>query len=196
MFLLRRTKTLPLPLSASTSKILAVQICLIEIHRTLIKEKDDAHISNSTPSRVTEFSLESYVLLETILRPIQRGLINTRRTGPFLIKGISGNAYTLENLINKILFEFTSIGWYHFDPERVNPQSVALSDVDEFYIKMILSYRGHFTYKRSLELNVRWVGYDEAYDTWEPWKNLRNTDKLHDYLSLINFPNKIPIEHR
>ena len=28
-----------------------------------------------------------------------------------------------------------------FDPERVNPQSVAARDVDEFHIEMILSHR-------------------------------------------------------
>ena len=88
-------KTLPLPLSASTSKMLAIQSRLIEIHRTLIKEKD------STPSEVTEFPLESYVLLEPVLTPIKKRRINTRHTGLFLIKGISGNTYTLQNLINK-----------------------------------------------------------------------------------------------
>ena len=60
-------KTLQLPLSASTSTMLAMQTRLIVIHRTLIKEEDDAHISNSTPSEVTEFPLESYVLLEPVL---------------------------------------------------------------------------------------------------------------------------------
>ena len=52
--------------------MLAMQSRLIEIHRTLIKEKDDAHISNSTPSEVTEFPFESYVLLEPVLTPIQK----------------------------------------------------------------------------------------------------------------------------
>ena len=35
-----------------------------------------------------------------------------------------------------------------FDPERVNPQSVAARDVDELHIEMILSRRGRFTNKR------------------------------------------------
>ena len=80
--------------------MIAMQTRLIEIHRTLIKEKDDAHISNSTPSEVTEFSLESYVVLEPVLTPIKKGRINTRHTGPFLIKSISGNAFSLESLLN------------------------------------------------------------------------------------------------
>ena len=47
--------------------MLAMQTRLIEIHRTFIKAKDDAHISNFTPSEVIEFSIESYVLLEPVL---------------------------------------------------------------------------------------------------------------------------------
>ena len=59
-------KTLPLPLSSSTTKMLAMQTRLIKLHRTLINEMDDAHISKSTLSEVTEFKLESYVVLEPV----------------------------------------------------------------------------------------------------------------------------------
>ena len=44
---------------------------LIEIHRSLIKEKDDTYIINST-SEVTEFSFESYSLLELVLTLIKK----------------------------------------------------------------------------------------------------------------------------
>ena len=75
-----------------------------------------------------------------------------------------------------------------FDPLRTDPQKVATHDVDEFHIEMILSHRGRF--------KVRWSGLDASFDTWEPWKNLRNVDKLHDYLSLIGLNNEIPKEHQ
>ena len=65
----------------------------MEIHRTLIKKIDDAHISISKPSEVTELSKESYVLLEPVLTPIKNRRTNTRPTGPLLIKGISSNIY-------------------------------------------------------------------------------------------------------
>ena len=83
-----------------------------------------------------------------------------------------------------------------FDPERVNPQSVAARDVDEFHIEKIMSHRGPFINKKALQFKVNWSGYDSLYDTWEPWKNQRNTEKLHEYRRLINLPNEIPLEHR
>ena len=141
--------------------MLAMQTRLIEIHRTLINENDGAHIGNSTPSEVTEFSLELYVLLKPVLTPIKKGLIKTRRTGPFLIKGISGNPYTLANLVKKkfVRVHINRLVPFIFDPERVNPQSVASRDVDEFHIEMILSHRGLFINKRSLEFKIHWAGY-------------------------------------
>ena len=74
----------------------------------------------------------------------------------------------------------------------MDPQKVVTHDVDEFHIETILSHRGRFTSKRNLEFKVRWSGFDESFDTWEPWKNLRNVDKLHDCLSLIGLNNEIP----
>ena len=115
---------------------------------------NDAQISNSTPSEVTEFSLESYVLLEPVLTSInKKGRINTCHKGPFLIKGISGNTYTLENQRNKksVWVHINRLVPFIFGPERVNPQSVAAPDVDEFHIESILSHRD---YKRSLEFKL------------------------------------------
>ena len=32
-----------------------------------------------------------------------------------------------------------------------------------------------------MKFRVRWAGYDESCDTWEPWKNVMYNDKLHEY---------------
>jgi hypothetical protein len=83
-----------------------------------------------------------------------------------------------------------------YDPKRTNTLKVATHDVDEFHIEMILSHRGRFTNKRDLEFKVRWTGFDETFDTWEPWKNLRDVSQLHDYLRLIKLPQEIPKNHK
>ncbi|MBT6795814.1 hypothetical protein HOA97_02635 [bacterium] len=33
---------------------------------------------------------------------------------------------------------------------------------------------------------VKWTGF-EGEDSWEPWSNLRDTDKLHEYLKEKEF---------
>ena len=49
--------------------MIAMQTSLIKLHRTLIKEMDDAHISNSTPSEVP---IRINVLLEPVSTPIKK----------------------------------------------------------------------------------------------------------------------------
>jgi hypothetical protein len=39
---------------------------------------------------------------------------------------------------------------------------------------------------------VKWLGYDDTYNSWEPWKNVRDTDKVHDYLRANNMEKFIP----
>jgi hypothetical protein len=51
-------------------------------------------------------------------------------------------------------------------------------------MKKFLEMKGD---KKSINLLlVKWLGYDETYNSWEPWKNVRDTDKVHDYLRANN----------
>jgi Chromo (CHRromatin Organisation MOdifier) domain len=169
---------------------------LMRIHRDILQETDENRLADTTPTDFTKFSIGSFVLLEPIVGPKDR--LHTRRTGPYRIVSSSNNNYTLENLVTKknLRVHINRIVPFLFDPKRTDPQKVASHDTDEFHIEMVLSHRGRFTNKRELEFKIRWSGYDESYDTWEPWKNLRDVDKLHDYLRLINLPNEIPKNHR
>ena len=156
----------------------------------------NSRLASDVTDDFTEFSNGSHVLLEPVTGPKDR--LHTRRTGPYLIIDSSNNNYTLENLVSKkqLKVHINRIVPFLFDPLRTDPQKVAKHDVDEFHIEMILSHRGRFTNKRNLEFKVRWSGFDASFDTWEPWKNLRNVDTLHDYLSLIGLNNEIPKEHQ
>ena len=189
------TLSSPIPLSSTTSKMLKIQSDLMSIHRNILKEGDDIRLQNED-TEFTEYANDSYVLLEPVTGPKDR--LHTRRTGPYLIHSSSGNNYTLENLVSKkqLRVHINSLVPFLFDPKRTDPQKVATHDVDEFHIEMILSHRGRFTNKRELEFKVRWTGFDDSFDTWEPWKSLKDTSQLHDYLRLINLPNEIPKGHR
>jgi len=126
-----------------------------------------------------------------------KGRLHTRRTGPYLIIDSSDNNYTLLHLISKkqLRVHINRLVPFLFDPDRTDPQKVAAHDVDEFHIEMILSHRGRFSNKRSLEFKVKWTGFDETYNTWEPWKELKNVEQLHDYLRLLNLEKEIPKGH-
>jgi len=43
---------------------------------------------------------------------------------------------------------------------------------------------------------VKWRGYDAASNTWEPWKNLRETEVLHRYLMANGMEKLIPAKFK
>ena len=185
----------PMPLGQAMSRTLRLQSALIDLHLKILKEGDQARMLNA-PAERTEFAVGSYVLLEPVMGAKDR--LHTRRLGPYRVLSFSGNTYTLEHLVNGKSFRVNikRLVQFHFDANKVNPAKIAAHDLDEFEVEQILLHRGRFTNKRELQFKVRWAGYDESYDTWEPWNSLRDVDKLHDYLRLINLPNEIPKVHR
>ena len=79
-----------------------------------------------------------------------------------------------------------------FDPLRVDPLDVARHDYMEFFVETILEYRGDLQLKTSLELLVKWLSYSDEHNSWTSYANLRDTEKLHKYLTANNLQRLIP----
>jgi Chromo (CHRromatin Organisation MOdifier) domain len=73
-----------------------------------------------------------------------------------------------------------------FNPLRTNPTVVSRKDYLEFFIETILQYNGDIKRLSTLQFKVKWLGYDETYNSWEPWANLREMEILHLYLIVNN----------
>ena len=71
----------------------------------------DEHISKSTPEEVTEYSIDSYILLEPVQGPLKKGHGHTRRSGPILLKFFDSN--TFKNQLQRQLCASTSTDWYN-----------------------------------------------------------------------------------
>jgi hypothetical protein len=63
-----------------------------------------------------------------------------------------------------------------------DPIEIARKDRGEFVIESILDHQGLPAVKTKMQFLVKWKGYDHEENTWEPWKELRNTEALHIYL--------------
>ena len=81
---------------------------------------------------------------------------------------------------------------FEFDPDLVNPRDVAIRDNDEYVIETILQHRGDPKQLRSLTFLVKWLGYPDSENSWEPWSNLRLTEQLHLYLRTNGLQRLIP----
>jgi Chromo (CHRromatin Organisation MOdifier) domain len=62
---------------------------------------------------------------------------------------------------------------FKFDPLRTDPIDVARKDYLEFFIVTILAHCGDPKKLPTLEFKVKWLGYNESHNSWEPWANLR-----------------------
>jgi hypothetical protein len=79
-----------------------------------------------------------------------------------------------------------------FDPLNTDPLDIARRGYLEFFIEKILAMSGDVKKVSTLDFHVKWLGYDDPFNLWLPWKDLRETDILHSYLGRNNLGNIIP----
>jgi hypothetical protein len=116
--------------------------------------------------------------------------------GPLRVveKNDLGSHYTLINLItNKYeTVHVKHLAPFDYDPRHTDPREVALRQQNEWDVEQILEMKGHFRLKKNLMFKVRWQGWTEDNDTWEPWSNLRNNEVLHQWMTTHGFAKHIP----
>lgn len=187
----------PKRLSAHMDKMLKAQTDLIKIAHDTQLAHDEFHMSQYEPG-FTEFPVNSYVLLGYPEGERPPHKLKMRMRGPFRVVNNQGSKYTIQDLITSKNMDVhvTRLRPFHYDASRTDPHDVAMHDQEEFLIEAILDHRGDRTRRQTMEFKVRWAGYDASHDSWEPYKNLRDTEQLLDYLrakkmhSLINKKHK------
>ena len=78
-----------------------------------------------------------------------------------------GSEYTLLDLIKNKEYRFhaSNMKPFIFDPLNVDPQDVARRDYLEYFVEKILEHKKISKHKASLEFLVKWLGYDDSYNT-------------------------------
>jgi len=80
-----------------------------------------------------------------------------------------------------------------YDPEEIDPENVAIRDQGEFIVEDIVDAIMDKTLpKTQWSFQVRWAGYDESFDEWLDWNQLKNVEALHKYLRRNNLAKFIP----
>jgi hypothetical protein len=101
------------------------------------------------------------------------------------VQAIDNDKYTCQDLPSgKILFFYADrLRQYTVtDQQSLEPLEVATRDRGEFIIDRILDHSGIQSRPQSLDFKVRWLGYDESEDLWLPYKNVKDTSALQEYL--------------
>ena len=190
------------PLSVITSDLLKMQHHLIGLHEKLLRKHDTKHLAIpfDTLKKIDYFPNGSYVLVDydpsSVMgrRPTHK-LMPFKR-GPYRVVNSIGSRYTLLDLVqNK--HEDVLIHRLHpfrYDQEFLDPKEIAMRDREEYEVEKVLNHEGDIKLKSQMKFLVKWKGYDDSHNSWEPWKSLRLVDKLHTYLRKHKMGKIIPKE--
>jgi hypothetical protein len=188
-------------LSEWAASVLQTQRDLLDIAAKRQKKRDHNRLIQDHDTMFTDFPVGSFVLVSYPLTGMGRKpptKLHPRLKGPYQVVNRRKDTFTVRNLLTSDMEDFhvTSLHPYHENTQFISPQEVVLRDKDMFQIEAVLEHRGNTKKLSSLEFKVKWLGYEESESTWEPWKTVRTTAQLHNYLVSVNLHNLIPKDFR
>ena len=181
------------PLSDYVLKLLAIQDNIMSIARNNLIFADSMRLGQY-PAERTDYAPGTFVLVNYQTGgPPSR--LHTVLRGPMRVISGTNPIFSLLNLVtNKPKdYHVSDIKPFVFDPLRTDPLDVARKDYLEFFVEAILKHQGNRNSKKSnLRFYIKWLGYDDDHNSWEPYANIRDMQICHDYLRTHNMQNHIP----
>ena len=187
----------PTAISQWAMEMLNMQRELMLQAKEVQEKRDSKNIKRRTPEILTEFPVNSYVLIGYPTSSHHKGpptKFHANLKGPMQVVKSEGARYTVRNLVTKKLedYHITLLREFKFDDRIVDPIKIAMCDEQFYEVEKVLEHRGSFDNKKNLFFKVKWFGYENEDNTWEPWKNLRTNVELHNYLRNNNLQAHIP----
>jgi hypothetical protein len=178
-------------LTESSSKMLQIQNTLFNLARKIMIDSDRDHLAQNNDT-VTEFQPNSYVLVAQRSAPETR--LHTLWRGPLRVIRSNNGEYTLLDLTTNKEKEYhvTQLKPFKFNPMRTDPLDVARKDYLEFFVESVLTHRGQPNRISTFQFLIKWLGYDESHNSYEPWENVREMEIIHLYLIQNNLRRLIP----
>lgn len=185
-----------IPLQDYMIKLLAIQDSLMKAAKEQQLCLDTIHTSSHTNQQY-EFAIDSFVLVR-YRKSLPPSRLHTIWRGPLQVLNYRDSQYTLRDLVTKKekVYHISDMKPFIFDPAHTDPQDVARHDYLEFFVEKVLSHKGNLNLKTTIQFHIKWLGYDESHNSWEPYSNLRDLDILHDYLIQHNLTQLIPKKFR
>jgi hypothetical protein len=180
-------------------KMMSAQQTLIRIAQENQLEKDLRHLARApAEGALTHYPVDSMVLVaypSEGMRKSPPNKVMTNLRGPMRVVDKDGEVYKVLDLTNNKVDEVhvSRLRPFLYDPEHVDPQAIALADKQTFIVEAVRRHEfGTPGKPTTMRFLVKWEGYPECENTWEPWKNLRLNVKLHQYLRANDLAELVP----
>ena len=180
--------------------LLANQQKIIAAAQEILWARDMKHLENrqTDSEMLTTFPVDALVLAryhDTGLGARPPTKLHPTWMGPFRVVHVSSdkNTYALQNLLDGKIIErhITDLKLFHYDEQDsgFTLEDIALRDyVHDFPVQEILGHRNNKPENRAhtrhsdLEFHVRWKGFSDNWNTWEPYKNVRLNNLAIEYM--------------
>jgi hypothetical protein len=189
------------PLGEYVQKLIASERWLLDLSQLHQDRVNAENVVKRQKGEPTIFPINSYVLAMypmTRMGRRSKSKLHTPLKGPFRVTAFEGDRYTVYNEVNKeeYVYHVTQLKPFIHDPRKVNPFDVALHDSQEYMVERIVSHTGTLRDRHNLRFEVKWLGFDDTENTFEPYHELRHNEHLHTYLNANRMRSLIPLEHR
>jgi hypothetical protein len=182
------------PISEVLDKMTAQQSILLKAAQKTQSTLDSHHIAQHAPN-YTDYPINSYILYIVPIGPSDK--LELKHRGPYQVVNKLDSIYTIQDLVDGkfITTHINNLREFHYDLGRTNPIDIAVQNRGEFSIDSILEHRGDRQRRSTMKFKVRWLVYGPEHDSWEPYKNLANTEQLILYLVRNRTRSLIPKGH-
>ena len=174
------------PLSEYIQNLLKVQDKLISIAKNNIIFADNAHMAQY-PAERTQYAPNLFVLV-LYREGSAPTRLHTKWKGPLKVISGSNSKYMLLDLITQKVKEYHVVDMKLFLFNLIATNLLDLAIIDH--------KRNKRSRRPDLEFLCKWQGYDDEFNTWEPYANVRDTKVCHDYLALHAMTDHIPAKFR
>jgi len=179
-------------------KMREAQSTLIRIAQEHQLEKDSQHMAKATSEEtITNYPVDSFVLVAYPEEGMRKGppsKVMTLLRGPMRVVGQRDDTYTVRDLTTNRVMEVhvSRLRPFQYDPDHTDPNEVATADKQAFIVEAVKEHKGNPKKPTGMTFWVKWEGYPEEENTWEPWKTMRLNGRLHEYLRANNLAKLVP----
>jgi transposase InsO family protein len=183
--------------------LINTQACLINIAKEHQQAHDLYHLASKDPGdQHTAYPIGAYVMAHYRKSLISRSgapsKLHMPLRGPLQVIAVVGDTYTLQELVTNKTDDYhvTQIRPFVYDPKYNSPDEAARHNHGEYLVEQILDHRGSRHEKDTMEFLVKWAGYTEDENSWEPYSELKHNEQLHSYLETHRMRTLIPRSHK